>query len=92
MTDYDPILPPSEAALYLGFRGQDPTRSLRRLNLARSPMPGTGTSRFGYRLSVLNAHLAALGDPRSRKPRLRVASADSTMLRQRGRFTKRRAS
>lgn len=69
----DPILPPLDAARYLGFRGEDPARSLRRLNLERSPMPGTGETRFGYRRSVLNQYLASLADTRSRKPKVRSA-------------------
>lgn len=69
----DPILPPLDAARYLGFRGDDPARSLRRLNLERSPMPGTGTTRYGYRRSVLNRYLAELADPHSRRPKVRTA-------------------
>lgn len=71
----DPILPPIDAARYLGFRGKDPGRSLRRLNLRRDPMPGTGEdARMGYRRSTLNAYLASLADPQSRAPKLRKAS------------------
>lgn len=62
----DPILPPMDAARYLGFRGDDPTRSLRRLKLKRSPLPGTGSSRHGYRRSVLNQYLTDLENTRSR--------------------------
>lgn len=69
----DPILPPMHAARYLGFRGEDPARSLRRLLLKRSPMPGTGTSRYGYRRSVLNKYLADLEDTSSRRPKVRTA-------------------
>lgn len=64
--EYDPILPAMDAARYLGFRGKEPTRSLRRLKLDRARMPGTG-ERYGYRLSVLNAHLEAINNPASRK-------------------------
>lgn len=64
---HDPIYPPKKAAEYLGCS----TRTLRRLNVERHPMPGTGVSRFGYRLSALNAYLAQLADVRSRKPRTR---------------------
>jgi hypothetical protein len=65
---YDPVLPLKESANYLGFRGKDPVKSLRRLNLARTPIPGTGKRRprMGHRLSVLNAHLDAIGNPKSR--------------------------
>lgn len=65
---YDPILPLRESANYLGFRGKDPVKSLRRLKLERHAMPGTGRERprFGHRLSDLNAYLAQLNDPASR--------------------------
>lgn len=68
----DPILPMKDAAIYLGFRGANPQRSLYRLvekgHLQRSPMPGTGAEpRFGIRRSVLNEYLAALANPRARK-------------------------
>lgn len=70
----DPIYPPLDAARYLGFRGEDPTRSLLRLNLKRDPMPGTGQNvRHGYRRSTLNAYLATLADPKSRTHKLRSA-------------------
>ena len=67
-TRFDPVLPLKESAQYLGFRGKDPVKSLRRLNLRRDPIPGTGRirQRFGHRLSVLNAHLESLRDPKSR--------------------------
>lgn len=84
---YDPILPQDESAEYLGFRGKYKTRSLRRLNLERAPMPGRGqTTRYGYRLSVLNAYLASLADPNSRKPPLRRVGSDPGVRRSRGRF------
>lgn len=65
---YDPILPLKESANYLGFRGKDPVKSLRRLKLERQPMPGTGHERprFGHRLSALNAYLSKLSEPSSR--------------------------
>lgn len=71
----DPILPPKDAAVYLGFRGEDPTRSLRRLRIKRSPLPGTGKKkeRYGYRRSVLNQYLAELEDLRSRRPKARAS-------------------
>jgi hypothetical protein len=71
MDGLDPVLPLRESAEYLGFRGKDPVKSLRRLNLARTPIAGTGRvrPRFGHRLSVLNAHLESLGDPKSRSHR-----------------------
>lgn len=66
---YDPVLLQREAAEYLGFRGSDPTRSLKRLDIERTPIPGTGRVRlkFGYRLSVLNQYLQAAADPKSRR-------------------------
>lgn len=64
---FDPILPRLEAARYLGFRGKQPTRSLVRLALERTPMPGTGKTRWGYRLSVLNAYLAELARKQGRE-------------------------
>jgi hypothetical protein len=72
---YDPVLPLIESARYLGFRGKDPVKSLRRLNLERTPIPGTGKLRpkFGHKLSVLNAHRDSLSDPKSRL-HLRAAS------------------
>lgn len=91
-TLFDPILPPDEAAEYLGFRGKHKTRSLRRLNLERAPMPGRGrTTRYGHRLSVLNAYLDALADPQSRKPSLRHVAADPSVPRDHGRFVQGRA-
>ncbi len=74
----DPILPMKDAAVYLGFRGKNPQRSLYRLveagKLARAPMPGTGAEpRFGIRRSVLNAYLAALASPRARVQRVKSA-------------------
>ena len=69
----DPILPPIDAARYLGFRGEDPGRSIRRLNLERAPMPGTGETRYGYRRSILNKYLADLANTRSRRPMVRTA-------------------
>jgi hypothetical protein len=68
---YDPVMPLKESAEYLGFRGNDPVKSLRRLNLERTLIAGTGQRRpkFGHRLSVLNAHLAAIADPKSREHR-----------------------
>lgn len=65
---YDPVLPLKESAEYLGFRGKNPVKSLRRLNLERHPIPGTGRirPRFGHKLSVLNACLASIADPKSR--------------------------
>lgn len=68
---YDPTLPQKRAAEYLGIS----PRTLRDLNLERTPVPGTGTKRpaFGYKLSTLNAYRASLADPRSRKPKLRAA-------------------
>lgn len=67
----DPILPMKDAAIYLGFRGKNPQRSLYRLvdegKITRSPMPGTGKEpRFGVRRSELNRHLAALSNPKAR--------------------------
>jgi hypothetical protein len=72
---FDPVLPLIESARYLGFRGKDPVKSLRRLNLERTPIPGTGRRRpkFGHKLSVLNAHRDSLSDPKSRA-HLRAAS------------------
>lgn len=70
----DPILPMKDAAVYLGFRGKNPQRSLYRLNLERAPMPGTGKEpRFGIRRSVLNKCLADLASARSRRPIARIA-------------------
>lgn len=70
----DPILPALDAARYIGFRGEDPARSLRRLNLKRDRMPGTGREpRFGYRRSTLNAYLKSLNDPSSRMPQVKSA-------------------
>ena len=65
---YDPVLPLRESAEYVGFRGKDPVKSLRRLNLERTPIPGTGKmrQRFGHRLSVLNSYLESLRNPQSR--------------------------
>lgn len=65
---FDPLLPLKESAHYLGFRGKDPVKSLRRLNIERHPMPGTGLARprFGHRLSTLNAYLDSLADAHSR--------------------------
>lgn len=53
----DPILAPKDAARYLGRA----TRTLRKLDLERSPMPGTGLE-WGYRRSVLNRHLNSLAE------------------------------
>lgn len=64
---YDPMFAPKKAAEYLGIS----PRSLRRLNIDRHPMPGTGDSRHGYRLSALNTYLASLANARSRRPRVR---------------------
>lgn len=69
MAEYDPIYPPKKAAEYLGRS----TRTLRRLNIARHPMPGTGVS-FGYRLSALNAYLDQLASPKARAAKVRKAS------------------
>jgi hypothetical protein len=68
---YDPTLPPKAAADYLGRS----TRTLRRLHLARTPLPGTGTKRpgYGYKLSTLNAYRDSLEDPKSRAPKVRSA-------------------
>lgn len=77
----DPIMPPKDAAMYLGFRGEDPARSLRRLKLKRSPLPGTGSTRYGYRRSVLNEYLAALEKTRSRRAVTNIAARTK-----RGRF------
>lgn len=85
---YDPVLPQKEAANYLGFRGADPTRSLRRLRLERTQIPGRGRPRFGYRLSVLNAYLELLQDPRARTPLLREPSPDPAAAREHGRFAR----
>jgi hypothetical protein len=65
---FDPVLPLKESAEYLGYRGKDPVKSLRRLDLERTPIAGTGRARprFGHRLSVLNAHIASLTNPASR--------------------------
>lgn len=65
---YDPVLPLRESANYLGFRGKDPVKSLRRLNLERTPIPGTGRQRpkFGHKLSTLNAYRDSLSDPKAR--------------------------
>jgi hypothetical protein len=67
----DPILPMKDSAIYLGFRGKNPQRSLYRLiqagQLERAPMPTTGPEpRFGIRRSVLNRYLASLANPRAR--------------------------
>ena len=70
---HDPILPPGDAARYLGFRGKNVQRSIARLGLKRDPMPGIGTTRFGYRLSTLNAYMAAIADPASRVRRAKSA-------------------
>lgn len=69
MADFDPIYPPKKAAEYLGVS----TRTLRRLTVARHPMPGTGR-RHGYRLSALNAYLARIADPKARSPRARMTA------------------
>jgi hypothetical protein len=70
MADFDPIYPPSKAAEYLGVS----TRTLRRLSVTKHPMPGTGRSRVGYRLSALNEYLARIADPKSRTPRVRQSA------------------
>lgn len=69
---YDPTLPQKRAAEYLGVSA----RTLRALNLERTPVPGTGTKRpgFGYKLSTLNAYRESLAAPQSRKPRLRASA------------------
>lgn len=64
--EYDPVLPPKEAALYIGRKHP---KTLIRLNVERTQLPGTGTKRpaFGYRLSVLNRLLDEIADPKCRK-------------------------
>jgi hypothetical protein len=66
---YNPILSRKKAAEYLGRSG----KTLDRLELKRSPMPGTSrTVEMGYRLSTLNAYLASLEDPASRTKKVRT--------------------
>lgn len=67
--EYNPILSRQKAAEYLG---RSP-KTLDRLHLERQPLPGSGRVRveMGYRLSVLNAYLASLADPRSRTTKVR---------------------
>lgn len=67
----DPTFTQKAAALYLGTSA----RTLRRLKLARVPIPGTGKTRpgFGYKLSTLNAYRDALEDPRSRTAKVRAS-------------------
>lgn len=62
---YDPILRPTAAAEYVGHKHP---RTLVRLGVERTPIPGTGRTRplFGYRLSTLNALVAAWADPKAR--------------------------
>lgn len=62
--DFDPTMPMSEAAAYLGCS----TKTLYRMQLQREPIPGTGKQRqrFGIRLSVLNACREHLKNPQSR--------------------------
>jgi hypothetical protein len=69
MTDFDPVYTQKKAAEYLGIT----PRTLRKLNIDRQPMPGTG-NRFGYRLSALNRYLARIADPKSRAPKLRISA------------------
>lgn len=59
----DPILAPSRAADYLGRS----RRTLNKLHLRRSPMPGLG-NKWGYRRSTLNRYLAELDASRSHIP------------------------
>lgn len=59
----DPILSPTKAAEYLGRA----RRTLNRLKLQRSPMPGTGQG-WGYRRSTLNRYMHDLETSRSRIP------------------------
>jgi hypothetical protein len=68
---FDPTLPPTKAAAYLGCS----TRQLRRMKLKRTPIPSRGSKRpaFGYLLSTLNACRDALENPRSRVPRERAS-------------------
>jgi hypothetical protein len=72
MAEYDPILPPAKAAEYCGCS----IKTLERFEIERHPIPTTGAerSRWGYRLSVLNAFLATLADPKARKPLVSKAS------------------
>lgn len=91
-TTYDPVLPLKEAAEYLGFRGKYPTRSLRRLNLERTPIAGVGDQRMGVRLSVLNAYLARRQSLASRAPVLRSPAPMPDTPRERGKFAKRRTA
>lgn len=69
----DPMLPLKEAGEYIGCRGSDPAKTLRRLNIELDPMPGTGNKRprVGCRRSKLNAYLESLKDPKSRTPKVR---------------------
>ena len=67
----DPTFPPKKAAEYLGCS----TRTLRKLELTRTPLPSTGKLRpgFGYLLSTLNAYRESLQDPRSRTAKVRAS-------------------
>lgn len=66
---FDPMLSRKKAAEYLGRC----SKTLDRLQLKRSPMPGTGVvPEMGYRLSTLNAYLASLENPRSRTKKVRA--------------------
>jgi hypothetical protein len=73
-TAYDPLLSADDAAKYLGGVSR---RTLRRFDIQRVPIPGRGSNvrtRWGYRLSALNAFLERANDPKSRKPLVRKAS------------------
>jgi hypothetical protein len=85
---FDPVLSIEASAKYLGDIS---TRTLRRLNLARAPIPGTGQkrARYGYRLSVLEAYLARLENPKARTPLVRASTFTPNVPRARGRFARR---
>ncbi|HEY7233880.1 MAG TPA: helix-turn-helix domain-containing protein [Gemmatimonadaceae bacterium] len=51
--EFDPLLPPKDAAKYLGVS----VRTLRRLALAKQQRGSTTSRNVGYRLSALNAYL-----------------------------------
>lgn len=71
MAEWDPILPPDDAAAYCGMVSE---KTLSRMGWERAPLPGTGTEnvRYGYRLSVLNRELDKLANIHGRTPAPRV--------------------